>query len=298
MTIDRVHNHEHRSFAHDFKAWSSVPSATKEGAKANEVVPYDVPSTIPSGIYPGVPYDVGTVAVNGMFASSAQQDEELIYPITKALWSHTARKLLGNGHAKGRVIPLETALDGIDGLDVRLHPGAERFHREAGLLKQNRPPASEPATSGWNPNEGEDCIQRRGKRRRQLVFPAPNPAGGPCPAGAHGSGASTGEQGARDGHVRQGQPQAAGSVSRAQGRGCASTAWRRCMTTTRRLPTYPGAKRIIEVEARHIYLNNPRYVPNMKHVEASHYIPEEGKEQPVPPWEMKPGINEVLGDSE
>jgi hypothetical protein len=36
----------------------------------------------------------------------------------------------------------------------------------------------------------------------------------------------------------------------------------------------------------------------MKHVEASHYIPEEGKEQPVPPWEMKPGINEVLGDSE
>ncbi|MCB1833927.1 MAG: TAXI family TRAP transporter solute-binding subunit, partial [Geminicoccaceae bacterium] len=104
----------------------------EELAKSNEAVPYYVPSMIPAGTYPGVQYDVDTVAVNGIFVTNASQDEELVYQVTKALWSDTARKLLDNGHAKGKVITLETALKGIDGLDVPLHPGAERFYKEAG----------------------------------------------------------------------------------------------------------------------------------------------------------------------
>lgn len=106
----------------------------EEVAKANEVVPYYVPSTINAGVYPGVTYDVNTVAVNGILVTNANQDEELIYQVTKALWSDTARKLLDNGHAKGKVITLDSALDGIAGLNVPLHPGAERFYKEAGLL--------------------------------------------------------------------------------------------------------------------------------------------------------------------
>ena len=106
----------------------------EELAKSNEAVPYYVPSMIPAGTYPGVQYDVDTVAVNGIFVTNASQDEELVYQVTKALWNDTARKLLDNGHAKGKVITLETALKGIDGLDVPLHPGAERFYKEAGLL--------------------------------------------------------------------------------------------------------------------------------------------------------------------
>jgi TRAP-type uncharacterized transport system substrate-binding protein len=61
----------------------------------------------------------------------AEVDEELVYGITEALWHENARKLLDNGHAKGKAITLETALDGIG---IPLHPGAERFYREAGLL--------------------------------------------------------------------------------------------------------------------------------------------------------------------
>jgi TRAP-type uncharacterized transport system substrate-binding protein len=53
----------------------------------------------------------------------------------KALWNDTTRKLLDNGHAKGKVIRLETALLGIEGLNVPLHPGAEKFYREVGLIK-------------------------------------------------------------------------------------------------------------------------------------------------------------------
>ncbi|MCR9109104.1 TAXI family TRAP transporter solute-binding subunit [Marivita sp. XM-24bin2] len=107
----------------------------EEVAQANATVPYYIPSTIPAGTYPGVTYDVNTVAVSGIFVTNANVDEDLIYGVTKAMWSDTARKLLDNGHPKGKVITLETALDGVEGIGVPLHPGAERFYREVGLLK-------------------------------------------------------------------------------------------------------------------------------------------------------------------
>ena len=105
-----------------------------EVKQANKSVPYYIPSFIPKGTYAGVNYDVNTVAVSGIFVTNANQDEELIYQITKAMWSKTARKLLDNGHAKGKVITIETALDGVAGIGVPLHAGAERFYREMGLL--------------------------------------------------------------------------------------------------------------------------------------------------------------------
>ena len=97
-------------------------------------MPYYIPSNIPAGTYAGIDYDVQTVAVSGMLVTNAGQDEDLIYEITKALWSKTARALLDNGHAKGRVITLETALDGVAGIGVPLHPGAARFYKEQGML--------------------------------------------------------------------------------------------------------------------------------------------------------------------
>lgn len=106
----------------------------EEVKMANKSVPYYIPSKIPAGTYPGVPYEVNTVAVSGILVTNANQDEELIYEITKALWSSTARKLLDNGHSKGKVITLETALDGVAGIDVPMHPGAERFYKEQGML--------------------------------------------------------------------------------------------------------------------------------------------------------------------
>ncbi len=108
--------------------------AEDEVMRANKAVPYYIPSVIPAGTYPGVGYDVDTVAVSGIMVTSIDQPEELIYGITKAMWSDTARKLLDNGHAKGKVITLESALDGIEGIGVPLHPGAERFYKEVGML--------------------------------------------------------------------------------------------------------------------------------------------------------------------
>ena len=111
-------------------------SFTKDEVMAsNKAVPYYVPSTISMGTYEGIKYDVNTLAVQGILATSIDQPEDLIYEVTKALWNKTTRKLLDTGHAKGKVIRLETAMKGIKGLDVPLHPGAEKYYKEVGLIK-------------------------------------------------------------------------------------------------------------------------------------------------------------------
>jgi len=103
-----------------------------EGAKAlTDEYGFFSASDIPDGAYEGVPATT-TVAVGAQWITSAKEDEQLIYEITKALWNEKTRILLDVGHAKGKSITAETALDGIG---IPLHAGAERFYKEAGLLK-------------------------------------------------------------------------------------------------------------------------------------------------------------------
>ncbi len=86
---------------------------------------------IPDGVYKDVK-GVKTISVGAQWVTSAKIDADLVYAITKGLWSDKARAALDGGHAKGKSITKETALVG---LGIPLHPGAERFYKEAGLLK-------------------------------------------------------------------------------------------------------------------------------------------------------------------
>jgi len=104
-------------------------------AKINGIIPAYIPSAIPGGVYEGVDGETKTPAVSALLNVSAELSEELVYNITKALWNDSTRKMLDNGHAKGKQITPETALDGIEALGVPLHAGAEKFYREVGLLK-------------------------------------------------------------------------------------------------------------------------------------------------------------------
>ncbi len=104
-------------------------------AKINEIIPAYIPSAIPAGVYEGVDYEVKTPAVSALLVVSSDLSEELVYGITAAMWNDNTRKLLDNGHAKGKQITPDTALDGIAALGVPLHPGAEKFYKEAGLLE-------------------------------------------------------------------------------------------------------------------------------------------------------------------
>ena len=95
-----------------------------------EQYPFFSRDRIPSGVYEGVP-ETSTLGVVAQWITSANIDDELIYEITKSLWHDTTRQLLDNGHAKGQAITLQSALEGAA---VPLHPGAERYYREEGLV--------------------------------------------------------------------------------------------------------------------------------------------------------------------
>jgi len=102
-----------------------------EGADAlTEKYGFFAASEIPEGTYEGVDA-TATVAVGAQWFTSAKEDDDLIYAITKALWNDESRKLLDVGHAKGKTITPDTALAGVG---VPVHDGAARFYKEAGLM--------------------------------------------------------------------------------------------------------------------------------------------------------------------
>jgi TRAP transporter TAXI family solute receptor len=126
-----------------------VPIGGPEVGALLERYPFFARDVIPAGTYSGVG-ETNTVSVGAQWVVGAEVDEELVYGITKALWHENARKLLEDGHAKGRAITLATALDGIA---IPLHPGAERYYREAGLLPSEPAGAGAPRSA---PPDGQD----------------------------------------------------------------------------------------------------------------------------------------------
>jgi TRAP transporter TAXI family solute receptor len=90
--------------------------------------PYFVPSVIPAGTYRGIGGDTATPAVMAILVTHDGMSEDVIYDFTKNLYANIAD--VHGVHPMARSIRLETALEG---LTVPLHPGAERYFKEAGL---------------------------------------------------------------------------------------------------------------------------------------------------------------------
>ncbi len=108
-----------------------LPITGPEAEKLTKQFGFYSADTIPADTYKGVGA-VKTLAVGAQWVTSAKQDTTLVYNITKALWNDNTRKALDSGHAKGKAIQLAGA---IAGAGIPLHPGAERFYKEVGLVK-------------------------------------------------------------------------------------------------------------------------------------------------------------------
>ncbi|MGO8918971.1 MAG: TAXI family TRAP transporter solute-binding subunit [Stellaceae bacterium] len=89
---------------------------------------------IPAGVYPGLDTETATLSTTALWATRAEIDADLVYAITKSLWSDATQQLLETTHPTGRRIHLATALDG---LTIPLHPGAARYYREIGVKIPN-----------------------------------------------------------------------------------------------------------------------------------------------------------------
>ncbi|HEU4986228.1 MAG TPA: TAXI family TRAP transporter solute-binding subunit [Rhizobiaceae bacterium] len=102
----------------------AVPAETVEKIGS----PY-VATTIPAGTYEGQTEDVPTAAVRNMLVTHEGVSEETAYQMTKALFENLDK--LVASHAAAKAIKLEEALEG---MPIPLHPGAERYYKEKGLM--------------------------------------------------------------------------------------------------------------------------------------------------------------------
>jgi TRAP transporter TAXI family solute receptor len=98
--------------------------------RLSERYPFLTPTDIPARTYQGQPA-THTVQLPVQWVVSADADSDLVYGLTRALWHPTTRKLLLQGHPQGRRILMDQAMATVT---APLHPGAERFYREQGLL--------------------------------------------------------------------------------------------------------------------------------------------------------------------
>ncbi len=107
-----------------------VPISENKAKELAASFPYYGIVNIPSGMYKGVDEAVLSLATPALWICDAKLSPTLVYKMTKALWEH--RDILEKVHAKGKDITLDTALDGIG---IPLHPGAELYYKEVGLIK-------------------------------------------------------------------------------------------------------------------------------------------------------------------
>ena len=91
--------------------------------------PY-VPSVIPAGTYLGQDADVPTAAIGNILVTHEGVSEQMAYDMTRLLFENLDRMVAG--HSAAASITPEGALQG---LPIPLHPGAERYYREQGLLQ-------------------------------------------------------------------------------------------------------------------------------------------------------------------
>jgi uncharacterized protein len=107
-----------------------VPLAGPEIDALRKKQPYYAQVTLPPGTYKGQTQPVQTLAVMAIWATNDSLPDQTAYEVTKALYENT--ETLGQVHPKGKEISLKTALLSVS---IPLHPGAERYYREKGLIK-------------------------------------------------------------------------------------------------------------------------------------------------------------------
>lgn len=97
---------------------------------ADKLGPPYIAAEIPANTYEGQTEAVGTVAIRNILVTHSDVPEEVVYQMTKLLFENLDQMVAA--HKAARAIKLETAMNGVP---VPLHPGAERYYKEKGLLK-------------------------------------------------------------------------------------------------------------------------------------------------------------------
>ena len=91
--------------------------------------PYYVMTTIPGGTYAGIEEPTETYAVKATVVTSTEVDEQVVYDYVKTVFENL-EELKGTHAAFKTLVPEDMLL----GLTAPLHPGAEKYFKERGLM--------------------------------------------------------------------------------------------------------------------------------------------------------------------
>ena len=110
---------------------SMISFTDEELQKLMTVSSYCVPAQITKETYPKMYENAQSFSIPAIICANADLDEQFVYDFMVAVFDNMDQ--LAQTHERGADLSLETALDSLDG--ATLHPGAERFFREKGILE-------------------------------------------------------------------------------------------------------------------------------------------------------------------
>lgn len=114
------------SNTHDIKL---IPLTSEEIEKVSSEYQWLKEITIPADIYKGVDYDTLGLAVKTQMVARNDVNEDDVYNVVKSIYENLDE--LHNAHNSAKEITLESATEDI----VSLHPGAEKYFKEEGLIE-------------------------------------------------------------------------------------------------------------------------------------------------------------------
>lgn len=108
-----------------------VPATGEQIEKIVADNPYYAFSTVPAGMYRGTDQDVNSFGVAATMVTTSDISDEVAYTVAKAVFENfdTFKRL----HPAFANLKKENMVK--DGLSIPLHPGAEKYYREIGLIK-------------------------------------------------------------------------------------------------------------------------------------------------------------------
>ena len=109
-----------------------VPIEDAVVAALREITPAYQQVTIPSGTYAGIDIDVSSIGVPSMLLTHAGVPEEVVYEFVSQMFADQAGDYMRTVYNAWNPEP---GVGAFADLNIPLHPGAERFYREIGLIQ-------------------------------------------------------------------------------------------------------------------------------------------------------------------
>ncbi|HLS17040.1 MAG TPA: TAXI family TRAP transporter solute-binding subunit [Paenalcaligenes sp.] len=104
----------------------SIPAEIVENVGS----PAYIPATIPAGTYDGQDVDIPTAAIPNFLVTHEDVPEEVVYEMTKVFFDNL--ESLQSTHNVIKTVDIEKA---VEGMPVPVHPGAERYYKEVGVIE-------------------------------------------------------------------------------------------------------------------------------------------------------------------